>query len=63
MALTDFIYTFMYKSASAILYPSGMLRGWEQGRKEPDAAARAYLTVIGREPEAVGRALGAGGLT
>ena len=30
-----------------------------EGRKEPDAAARAYLIVIGREPEAVGRALGA----
>jgi putative transcriptional regulator len=37
--------------------PLGTLRDWEQGRKEPDAAARAYLTVIGREPEAVGRAL------
>ena len=41
--------------------PLGTLRDWEQGRKEPDAAARAYVTVIGREPEAVGRALGAAG--
>ena len=41
--------------------PLGTLRDWEQGRKEPDAAARAYLIVIGREPEAVGRALGAAG--
>jgi putative transcriptional regulator len=40
--------------------PLGTLRDWEQGRKEPDAAARAYLTVIGREPEAVGRAFSAG---
>ena len=24
--------------------PLGTLRDWEQGRKEPDAAARAYLT-------------------
>ncbi len=32
----------------------------EQGRKEPEAAARAYLTVIGCEPEAVGRAILAG---
>ena len=38
--------------------PLGTLRDWEQGRKEPDAAAKAYLKVIGREPEAVGRALG-----
>ena len=37
--------------------PLGTLRDWEQGRKEPDAAARAYLRVIAREPEAVGRAL------
>ena len=41
--------------------PPVTLRGWEQGRKEPDAAERAYLIVIGREPEAVGRALGAAG--
>jgi putative transcriptional regulator len=40
--------------------PLGTLRDWEQGRKEPDAAARAYLTVIAREPEAVRRAFLAG---
>ncbi len=37
--------------------PVGTLRDWEQGRFEPDAAARAYLTVIARAPEAVRRAL------
>ena len=37
--------------------PLGTLRDWEQGRKEPDAAARAYLVVIGRNPEAVREAL------
>ena len=26
--------------------PIGTLRDWEQGRKEPDAAAKAYLRVI-----------------
>ena len=31
---------------------------WEQRRAEPDAAIRAYLTVIDRNPEAVERALG-----
>jgi putative transcriptional regulator len=41
--------------------PPGTLRDWEQGRKEPDAAARAYLMVIGREPVAVVRALLASG--
>ncbi|MGL5116931.1 MAG: helix-turn-helix domain-containing protein [Beijerinckiaceae bacterium] len=33
--------------------PLGTLRDWEQGRKEPDTAARAYLQVIGRNPQAV----------
>jgi putative transcriptional regulator len=37
--------------------PLGTLRDWEQGRKDPDAAARAYLTVIGRNPSAVAEAL------
>jgi putative transcriptional regulator len=37
--------------------PLGTLRDWEQCRKEPDAAARAYLRVIAREPETVRRAL------
>lgn len=37
--------------------PLGTLRDWEQGRKDPDAAARAYLTVIGRNPAAVSEAL------
>lgn len=37
--------------------PLGTLRDWEQGRKEPDAAARAYLIVIARNPTAVAEAL------
>ena len=37
--------------------PLGTLRDWEQGRKEPDAAARAYLKVIARNPLAVAEAL------
>jgi putative transcriptional regulator len=37
--------------------PIGTLRDWEQGRVEPDQAARAYLTVIARAPEAVRKAL------
>jgi hypothetical protein len=35
----------------------GALRDWEQGRFEPDAAARAYLAVIARLPEMVRRVL------
>ena len=38
--------------------PIGTLRDWEQGRATPDQAARAYLKVIARNPEAVREALG-----
>jgi putative transcriptional regulator len=37
--------------------PLGTLRDWEQGRSEPDQPARAYLSVIAHDPEAVRRAL------
>ena len=37
------------------------VRDWEQGRSSPDSAARAYLTVIAREPKAVARALAEAG--
>jgi putative transcriptional regulator len=37
--------------------PLGTLRDWEQGRSEPDQPARAYLTVIARDPDGVRRAL------
>ncbi len=40
--------------------PIGTLRDWEQARKDPDAAARAYLMVIARNPEAMSEALQAG---
>jgi putative transcriptional regulator len=43
--------------AAAFHIPIGTLRDWEQHRKEPDAAARAYLRVIAREPETVRKAL------
>ncbi len=33
------------------------VRDWEQGRYQPDQAARSYLLVIEREPEVVARAL------
>jgi putative transcriptional regulator len=36
--------------------PLGTLRDWEQGRTEPDQPARAYLTVIARDPEGARRA-------
>ena len=33
------------------------LQNWEQGRRRPEGAARAFLRVIEREPDAVQRAL------
>ena len=46
--------------SAAFHIPLGTLRDWEQGRKAPDAAARAYLVVIGRNPQAVREALSLG---
>ena len=43
--------------AQAFRIPIGTLRDWEQGRVEPDHAARAYLKVIARNPKAVREAL------
>lgn len=37
--------------------PVGTLRDWEQGRAQPDRPARAYLTVIARDPDHVNRTL------
>ena len=45
--------------AATYRIPIGTLRDWEQRRKLPDAPARAYLTVIARNPEAVAGLLGA----
>jgi len=44
--------------AARFRIPLGTLRDWEQGKTEPDQAARAYLTVIARNPKAVVEALG-----
>ena len=43
--------------AGLIGVPPATLRNWEQGRTSPDGPARALLTVVTREPEAVLRAL------
>jgi putative transcriptional regulator len=45
--------------AARFRIPLGTLRDWEQGKTEPDQAARAYLTVIARNPKAVTDALNA----
>ena len=38
--------------AKAYRIPLATLKGWEQGRRHPDATASAYLSVIARMPEA-----------
>ena len=37
----------------------GSVRNWEQGHRQPEGPARAFLKVIESEPEAVQRALSA----
>lgn len=37
--------------------PARTIEGWEQGRRAPDPAARAYLTAIEREPDLIARAV------
>ena len=43
--------------AARFRIPLGTLRDWEQGAAQPDQSARAYLTVIARDPDAVRKAL------
>ena len=45
------------KFAARFGFALSAVRNWEQGRRQPDPAARAFLKVIDREPEAVSRAL------
>jgi putative transcriptional regulator len=40
--------------------PLASLRKWEQGVRKPDAATRAYLTLIARNPKVVADTLSAG---
>lgn len=37
--------------ASTYRIPLATLKGWEQGRRQPDATASAYLSVIARLPD------------
>jgi putative transcriptional regulator len=43
--------------ASRFGFKLDAVQNWEQGRRRPDGAARAFLRVIEREPDAVQRAL------
>ncbi len=37
--------------ANAYRIPLATLKGWEQGRRQPDATASAYLSVITKLPQ------------
>jgi putative transcriptional regulator len=43
--------------ATAYRIPLATLKGWEQGRRQPDATAVAYLSVIAQLPAEARRAL------
>ena len=47
------------KFAERFGFSVATVRDWEQGRRRPEGPARALLTVIEHEPEAVERALSA----
>ncbi len=46
--------------ARAYKIPLATLKGWEQGRRHPDATASAYLSVIAQLPGEAREALRAG---
>jgi len=43
--------------ARAYRIPLATLKNWEQGRRQPDAPAAAYLQVIARRPREAREAL------
>jgi putative transcriptional regulator len=45
------------KAALRYVVSPRSLQDWEQGRRHPESAVRAYLTVIDRNPEAVEKTL------
>ena len=45
------------KFASMFMIPVGTLRGWEQGRRQPEGPAIALLQIIDKDPEMAIRAL------
>ena len=49
-----------HEFARAYRIPLATLKGWEQGRRRPDAPAAAYLQVIARKPKAARDALALG---
>jgi len=51
-AIRESLHLSQQQFASAYRIPLATLKGWEQGRRRPDATASAYLHVIARLPDA-----------
>jgi hypothetical protein len=47
------------RASAACPFTLASLRKWEQGVRKPDAATRAYLTLIARNPKVVADTLSA----
>ena len=45
------------KFARAYHLPIGTVKDWEQGRRQPDAPARALLTIIEKDPDGAAKAV------
>jgi putative transcriptional regulator len=56
-ALRESLRMSQQKFALAFRIPLATLKGWEQGRRQPDATAAAYLSVIEKLPKEAQAAL------
>jgi putative transcriptional regulator len=56
-AIRDALHLSQAEFARAYQIPLATLKGWEQGRRQPDQTASAYLSVIAAMPAATRDAL------
>lgn len=56
-AIREHLHMSQQEFASTYKIPLATLKGWEQGRRQPDATASAYLSVIAHLPDATRDAL------
>jgi len=50
-AIREQLHMSQQEFASTYRIPLSTLKGWEQGRRQPDATATAYLSVIAHLPD------------
>jgi putative transcriptional regulator len=58
-AIRELLHLSQAEFASAYQIPLATLKGWKQGRRQPDRTASAYLSVIAALPKATRDALAA----